>query len=980
VTPADRVDFHGRERELGFLTSEFEHASRGHPRTVLVTGDAGIGKSRLVREFTHRLPGRVLRGASHATLSLDLPYAPLAQALRPLTRSGALADLSEVERDGLAPVIPMLASGPNGPDSPDDKWGRSRAFELLLTVLGRLATDDPVTLVVEDLQWADHGTLDLLLFLTENLSNERVLLAGSLRSDEWVNDEGRRRALSHLTAHSQLVELRGLTDEDVGAILADLLPDVTAADRASVMARTHGNPFFVLEIAGSFRAGRPDRLPRHLTELLTLRLRALTPPAQRVVALAACCGAPVHHELLAAAGQLPPAELEALLRECVEAYVLRPVRRSSYEFRHALLEEFAYGDLLPGERSHLHRRVAETIETDPRLAGDPAQAAVALARHWRGAGEPARALGPMVSAAQTSRQRHSFGDAARLLAECRQLWQQVDIDGEVAGLDHAELLTLLADSLRWAGQPEEAEVALRAAIEEVRGEPDDPRLVALYVRLAQHLNDLGRGEEALSSAREACRLAGPGTALAAEADAALGAILVLQGDYLGARPALERALADSTGGGHAAERVYSLSMLGVALANTGALDEAVTVLNESLAAATAQGAAASIVRTCVNLSYVLEAAGRWEEAVRAARLGEDTARRSGLRGTVGALLAGNVASALLALGRVDETRGVVEEALEHRCPPTTWQHLTAELAEVEAVSGRLAEAEALVASLRAGSSTLNPITAAMVGSVEVQVLLARHRPAEAHAAAVATLTALGTAAEPTLGLRLCAGGLRSLADLAVAGRSADPFSAALDGDAALLLARAARFSAQSHDLPPAQEQYALCLAEDARRRGTDGPDDWAVIAERPGVRSQRLLEAYLLLRWADASRRTATRADRGALLQRAATVAAAAGAAPLLADVRRAAALGGIRLADAEPARDAVADELQRLRLTDREREVLELLGEGRSNRQIARRLTITEKTASVHVSHVLRKLGVRTRTEASVLLHRLRAVERGTS
>jgi DNA-binding CsgD family transcriptional regulator len=261
----------------------------------------------------------------------------------------------------------------------------------------------------------------------------------------------------------------------------------------------------------------------------------------------------------------------------------------------------------------------------------------------------------------------------------------------------------------------------------------------------------------------------------------------------------------------------------------------------------------------------------------------------------------------------------------------------------------------------------------------VQVFLARRRPAEAHAAAATTLTALGTATEPTQGLRLAAFGLRALADLAQAGRNADPSSAALDADAELLLAQAAQLSAQSYDLPPAQEQLALCRAEDARRRGTDRTDDWAGLARQPGVHSQPLFEGYLLLRWADASRRRATRDDRGALLKRAAALAAAAGAAPLLADIRRTAALGGIGLADPGPARE-VADELQRLHLTTREREVLDLLGEGRSNRQIARRLTITEKTASVHVSHVLRKLGVRTRTEASVLLHRLRAVERGTS
>jgi DNA-binding CsgD family transcriptional regulator len=500
------------------------------------------------------------------------------------------------------------------------------------------------------------------------------------------------------------------------------------------------------------------------------------------------------------------------------------------------------------------------------------------------------------------------------------------------------------------------------------------------VRLAQHLNDLGRGEEALSSARRACGLAEPGTALAARAYAALGAILVLQGDYLGARPELERALADSIGGGHATERMYSLSMLGVALANTGALDAAVAVLEESLAEATAEGSAESVVGACANLSYVFETAGRWDDAVRSARLGEDTARRSGLRRTVGGLFAANAASSLFALGRIAESRQVLEEALERPCPRNTWLILTAELAEVEVVSGRLAEAEQRVAAIRKEPMTLNPITAAMAGSVAVQVSLARRRPAEAHAAAVGTLTALGAAIEPTLGLRLCATGLRALADLAEAGRNADPSSAALDADADLLLAQADQLSAQSHDLPPAQEQHALCQAEDARRRGTDRTDDWAGLANRPGVQSQPLLEAYLLLRWADASRRRATRDDRGALLQRAAASASAAGAAPLLADIRRTAALGGIRLADPETAREVVADELQRLHLTSREREVLDLLGEGRSNRQIARRLTITEKTASVHVSHVLRKLGVRTRTEASVLLHRLKAVERGTT
>jgi DNA-binding CsgD family transcriptional regulator len=362
-------------------------------------------------------------------------------------------------------------------------------------------------------------------------------------------------------------------------------------------------------------------------------------------------------------------------------------------------------------------------------------------------------------------------------------------------------------------------------------------------------------------------------------------------------------------------------------------------------------------------------------------MGDEAARRSGMRLTVGGLLASNVASSLFALGRVTEARTALEDALGRPCPPNTRLHLTAELAEVEVVSGRLLEAEQLVTAVRKEPRTVNPITAAQAGSVDAQVSLARRQPAEAHAVAAATLTTLGPATEPTLGLRLCAIGLRALAELAEAGRNADPRSAGLQADADVLLQRATELADQSFDVPPAQQQLELCRAEDGRRRGKDRSDDWARLSELPGVHSQPLLEAYLLLRWAETSRRQQGDDDRGALLQRAGSLAAASGAVPLLAEVSRAAALAGVRLvAPDRQAQDLVAEELERLRLTDREREVLDLIGEGRSNRQIARVLDIAEKTVSVHVSHVLRKLGVHTRTEASVLLHRLKAVERGTS
>jgi predicted ATPase/DNA-binding CsgD family transcriptional regulator len=345
----------GRTAELALLGALPRAASDGHSSACLIGGDAGCGKTRLVREFLASPPEDTVVLAATCFDGRDppVPFAPLLEAFR---------------------WLPEAGSGPLPPEAP----GSSPAdvFQHVLTRLERLGRDRPVVLVLEDVHLADRATLDLFAFLAANLRASRTLVLATWCSELLPGGADLRHYVAGLTgdAGATRIDLRPLTRPELTGLLADAHGSrLDPATEAACWDRSEGNPFFGLELLGAVcRSGDPYApLPDTLTDLLTARLDVLGDDARHVVRVAAAVGRRVDHRLLEQIAGLPAEELFAALHETVDRQVLVPADDGEgYRFRHALLHEAAYAQLLPGERRHILGRHADGLAGPPRAPVD----------------------------------------------------------------------------------------------------------------------------------------------------------------------------------------------------------------------------------------------------------------------------------------------------------------------------------------------------------------------------------------------------------------------------------------------------------------------------------------------------------------------------------------------------------------------------------------------------------------------------------
>ncbi|MGI8572271.1 MAG: ATP-binding protein, partial [Solirubrobacteraceae bacterium] len=401
----------GRANELALLMSAVEAARVGAGQTVLVAGEADVGKSRLLAEV-----GRQARAAGATVLiggcvdlaDAELSYAPIVGALR-----GVVRDLSEPEivrllgaaRAELARLLPELGKPPAGDPV---AGGQARLFELILGVLGRLGSEQPMLLVLEDLHWADAPSLDLLSFLITNQRSERLAIVASLRTSELAPEHRLMKELRR-SAAVQRIELEPLTRTEVAAQVASITgsePKTGIVDR--LYERSQGNPFFVEELL----AAGEDALPASLRDALLARVRPLSDQARALLSLAAVAGRTVDHRLLAGVSQLADRELIGAPRETVTSHLLVS-DGLRYAFRHALLREAVYADLLAGERVPLHAALATALQAHPELAEARATVAAEIAHHWSAAGIEERALAASVQAAAEAEGIYSMAEAGR---------------------------------------------------------------------------------------------------------------------------------------------------------------------------------------------------------------------------------------------------------------------------------------------------------------------------------------------------------------------------------------------------------------------------------------------------------------------------------------------------------------------------------------------------------------------------------------
>src|SRR5438270_2787750 len=405
----------GRGQALDVGQGRFGRAGEGDGGAALVVGEAGIGKSRLVNEFARRAAEDgtlVLVGECVDLAEAELPYAPVVAALRAVVRERSepeLVKLFGAARGELARLLPEL--GDPGP-SVQASLGQTRLFELLLGVLSRLGQEQPVALVIEDVHWADSASLDLLAFLVRNQRSERLAIVITFRSGELSPQHPVRARLAELEhgGRAQRIELDPLSLEHVAEQVLDITgTPPTAGLSHALHDRAGGNPFFVEELLA---AGDGDELPTSLRDALLVRLRRLSERAREIVGVAAVAGRTVDHRLLRAVVVMEEPDLIGALREAVAQQVLIS-DGLTYAFRHALLREAVYADLVASQPAPLHAALAEQLSLDPMLAGAQAAVAAQVAHHWAAAGESEMALAASVRAGVEAEAVYAIQEARR---------------------------------------------------------------------------------------------------------------------------------------------------------------------------------------------------------------------------------------------------------------------------------------------------------------------------------------------------------------------------------------------------------------------------------------------------------------------------------------------------------------------------------------------------------------------------------------
>ncbi|HEY7429493.1 MAG TPA: AAA family ATPase [Streptosporangiaceae bacterium] len=484
VSPA----FIGRQAQLTELAGAFAAARRGEPATVLFGGEAGAGKSRLTTEFAGQaraLGARVLIGSCLQLGAEGAPFTPFTDVMRDLTRADGAAAVTELldgEAGEISRLLPELGAPGPTPAEPADPGagagpaaGRGRLFGQVLTLLGRLGGQGPVVLAVEDLHWASPSTRDLLEFLvSRQQALPGVLIIGTFRSDELHRTHPLRPLLAGLTRQAwvQRAELPPLTRHETAGLLAAILgcePEPARVD--SVFSRSGGNPLYAEELLGC-----GDVRPPSLRQLLLARAQRLPTATQEVLRIAGAAGESAGPALLGAVSGLGDDDLARVLRPAVAGNLL-VAGAGGYAFRHALIREAMYEDLLPGERSTVHAQFAAAIAADESRAGG--QATCQLAHHWYAAHDLSHALASAWRAAAEAARVFGYAEQLAMLARVSELWDTVPGAAELIGTSHDQLLEQAARVAQLLGQDKRARALISAALREIDPAAEPGRVAAL---------------------------------------------------------------------------------------------------------------------------------------------------------------------------------------------------------------------------------------------------------------------------------------------------------------------------------------------------------------------------------------------------------------------------------------------------------------------------------------------------------------------
>jgi DNA-binding CsgD family transcriptional regulator/tetratricopeptide (TPR) repeat protein len=989
---AGPVSFVGREDELSALLG----ALGGDARLVLVAGDAGVGKTRFVAEGMERATaaGMVMIRGECLPLSGTLPLLPVADALGELAGladgrvlAGALDAAPGYVRQEVRRLLPGLDGGGGSvPDGRGGEWSQQRLFtavaELLAGVADRSASG--AGLVVEDVHWADSATLDCLTVLFRAGRRSGLRSVVTCRGDEAPLAGHVAGWLAQARADAGMLEIRlGPLSRDQAARQVAALAGgpVSAQVIDELYARAEGNPFFTEQlVAAALAAGGggglwvPTGLPARLAELLAARAARCAGDTRAVLAGLAVAGRPLGEDVL---GQVTGLEAEAVqrgLRELAAARLLADdTAGGGYRPRHALLGEAVAAGLLPGERAVLHERVARALAA----GADPAQAAE-VAGHWQAAGRLAEELPARMAAAEAAEQVFGYAHAA-------EHWQRaIDLaqPDAPAGIDLPRLYVRAADALLLSGDSERAGLLAEEAYRRYDSHPD-PATAAVALHRAAYFRALGGHADVLPLIEQAVRLfeQAPPSFEHARALHDVGYFLMAgEGRPEAGLPMLNRALEIAEAAGATALIPRILASIGKGALWRGQIEEGLATLERGWALARAAQDGPALVVVAAAESDVLLKLARFQRAAEAATRGLDAARQAGLQSwELPGFLAANAAEALLALGRTEQAAALIDP-LTTGPPDRDHWFVHALRAEIDLLRG---EADAAAGRLR-----LIFAFPVVVGRVEyaseagrraAEAALWTGRPGDALDEVQRVLAPVTSPDVTIFCARLLAAGMLACADLAGRARARRDEPGV---EAAVAAAESlASWVGQMGGVPFADHPYLAAIpAEratwDAERTRLDGPgrpETWAGVAKAWQDLDCPHRAAYAWWRQAQAQLDAGQPAAAAAAALRAAADAAH-GHAPLQAEIATLADRARITLGPppaAEPAATAPATVPARYGLTSRELAVLRLLAAGRTNAQIGAELYISPKTAGVHVSNILRKLGVSGRVQAAAKAER---------
>jgi len=995
---AGLAGFVGREGELSRLLG----ALGGDARLALVVGDAGVGKTRFVAEGISRAEamGMTMVRGECLPLSGTLPLLPVADALGELGRrsggllAAALDAAPEYVRDEVGRILPGLGPGRPASDGRDGEWSRERLFAGVGEVLAAVArkAGSGVGLVVEDVHWADSETLDCLTFLARAGRRGGVRMVVTCRGDEaplaahvsdWLAqvrggsgvEEIRLGPLSRAEAARQVMALAG------GPVSPHVVDEL--------FARAEGNPFFTEQLVAAALAGGiesgvrvPAGLPARLAELLTARADRCAGDARAVLAGLAVAGRPLTEGQLGQVTRLDADAVRRGLRELAAARLLAEGGGAGHRPRHALLAEAVAGGLLAGERAVLHERTARV------LAGDPALAAEA-AGHWQAAGRPAEELPARVAAAQAAERVFGYVQAAVHWQRAIELSQaHPGIAAAADGLNLPRLYVRAIDALFRSGDSAHAGLVAAEARRRFAGH-DDPVIAAAVSHRAAVYRTSEAPAAGLPLMEEALRLfeQAPPSAYYAEAllDYAIFFVLYVERRPRATVAALNRALEVAEAAGATALIPRILAVVAWCAFVGGQVEEGFATLARGQAVAEGTQNGPALVWLAINESDALLKLARFECAAEVASRGFEAAQQAGLEEwELTSTLAANAAEALLAVGRTAEAAALIDPLTAMPPGRDNWLMQVAR-AEIDLLRGEIGAVTERWRMIRAFPVVVSRVDFAHESAQRAaEAALWAGRPGDALAEIQRMLDLYQVPDLTMLCGRLLTAGMRACADLAEQARArhdehaAAAAMAAADGLTAWVERMAGIPFADHPFVAAIPAERATWDAERIRVAGPSDPRAWAAAADAWRALGCPHRAGYACWRQAQALLDTAPSVAAAEALRSAA--AAADGHAPLLDQIRTLAGRARISLqprarADPKiPAASGAAASAQApapYGLTDRELAVLRLLAAGHTNAEIGAELYISPKTAGVHVSNILRKLGVTGRVQAAALAER---------